>query len=274
MLAEEEKKTSSSLARVFGGHLSLGTLVVSVFVQYAHWRRRRGGWAWAMHISLPAAAESGGTVKTGDIDGLGDVVRWASYSAGTILPSIATSVVGGGVGGAAAQFAAKKRIKDEVRKEVIDSFEGKVKESVKNRRIREVLDARTQTARRGGQIAGAMAASTDTGATFDIYEEPVSRSLCGARCWRFLVRWILGSCRAEVMPGSSCRLMSWRTRSSKTAVCEAHSARGSNGSGARASLKPPRVCCCSSGDDEERSSRGFAEYFEERPSITEDLATD
>ena len=44
------------------------------------------------------AAESGGTVKQlEDIDGLGDVVRWASYSAGTILPSIATSVVGGGV---------------------------------------------------------------------------------------------------------------------------------------------------------------------------------
>ena len=69
------------------------------------------------------AAESGGTVKKQleDIDGLGDVVRWASYSAGTILPSIATSVVGGGVGGAAAQFAAKS---DQGRgqKEVIDSF--------------------------------------------------------------------------------------------------------------------------------------------------------
>jgi len=121
------------------------------------------------------AAESGGTVtQLDDIEGVGDVVRWASYSAGTILPSIATSIAGGGVVGAAAQALAKRRIKDEVRKEVIDSFEGKVKESVKNRRIREVLDARTQTARRGGQIGGAMAASTaqNTGATFvDIYEE-------------------------------------------------------------------------------------------------------
>ena len=121
------------------------------------------------------AAESGGTVtQLDDIEGLGDVVRWATYSAGTILPSIATSIAGGGLGGAAAQVVAKKAIKDKVKKEVIDSFEGKVKESVKNRRIREVLDARTQTARRGGQIAGAMAASTaqNTGATFvDIYEE-------------------------------------------------------------------------------------------------------
>ena len=87
------------------------------------------------------AAESGGTVtQLENIDGLEDVVRWATYSAGTILPSMATSIVGGGVGGAAAQALAKRRIKDEVRKEVIDSFEGKVKESVKNRRIREVLD--------------------------------------------------------------------------------------------------------------------------------------
>ena len=46
------------------------------------------------------ASESTGSVQSiEEIDGAGDFVRWALYSAGTIVPSIATSVAGGGVGG-------------------------------------------------------------------------------------------------------------------------------------------------------------------------------
>ena len=122
-----------------------------------------------------AASESGGTVTNWeDIEGAGDYLRWASYSLGTIAPSLATSIVSGGIGGALAQGAAKKFAKDRISKEVRDSLDDTVSEKVKQRVIRETLEADTRSKRLLGQGLGAFAdsAAQNSGATFvDIYEE-------------------------------------------------------------------------------------------------------
>jgi hypothetical protein len=121
------------------------------------------------------AGESSGTVTNiEDIDGASDFVRWATYSAGTILPSIATSIAGGGIGGAVAQGVAKKFTKDRIQREVKDAVEDKVSERVKKRILRETLDADTAGYRTLGQAVGTFGASAaqNTGGTFvDIYEE-------------------------------------------------------------------------------------------------------
>lgn len=132
-------------------------------------------WLSVAQDRFQRASESGGTVTNfDDIQGAGDYLRWGSYALGTILPSIATSVVGGGVGGLVLQSAGKKIVQDRVKKEVYDSVQEKTEEAVKNRIYRETLDAQTKNYRRFGAGAGAIGSSVaqNTGATFvDVYEE-------------------------------------------------------------------------------------------------------
>ena len=122
-----------------------------------------------------AASESGGTVTSYDqIEGIADAARWATYSIGTVLPSIATSVVGGGVGGFAVSMLGKKLVSKAVQKEVKDKVEAQASKSVRDRMVRDTMARRTQPFRSAGQLAGTMGASIaqNTGATFvDVYEE-------------------------------------------------------------------------------------------------------
>ena len=121
------------------------------------------------------ASESTGSVQSiEEIEGAEDFVRWALYSAGTIVPSIATSVVGGGVGGYLGKKVAEKAVKDKIKKEVYDKVQDDVSEAAKKRMYRETLAGATQPYRGFGQAAGAFTASAaqNTGSTYlDIYEE-------------------------------------------------------------------------------------------------------
>ena len=124
---------------------------------------------------LKAAEEYGGTVTTlEEIDGAADAVRWLTYTAGTVLPSIATSIAGGGIGGAVVQGVAKKRIADRVKKEVNDVVQDKATQAVKNTLVKNRLAASTASARKFGQRAGAFgtSASLEGGNAFlNIYNE-------------------------------------------------------------------------------------------------------
>lgn len=121
------------------------------------------------------ASESTGSVQSiEEIEGAEDFVRWALYSAGTVVPSIATSVAGGGVGGFLAKKGAEKAVKDKIKKEVYDKVQDDVSEAAKKRMYRETLAGATQPYRGFGQAAGAFTASAaqNTGATYlDVYEE-------------------------------------------------------------------------------------------------------
>ena len=106
------------------------------------------------------ASESAPTVGTveealeGDAE---DFIRWALYSAGTVVPSIATSVVGGGVGGFLGKKAAEKAVKDKIKREVYDKVQDDVSEAAKKRMYRETLAGATQPYRGFRQAAGAFA---------------------------------------------------------------------------------------------------------------------
>lgn len=176
---EEEKGLVSEFTSGFssGVDTTLGTLggVRSLFntvtgdeeeaIEYLNYARQK----------FQDASESSGTVESiEEIDGADDFVRWALYSAGTIVPSIATSVLGGGVGGFAAKKGAEKFVKDKVKKEVYDRVQDDVSEAAKKRMYRETLAGKVQPYRGFGQGAGAFTASAaqNTGSTYlDIYEE-------------------------------------------------------------------------------------------------------
>lgn len=121
------------------------------------------------------ASESTGSVQTvEEIEGAGDFVRWALYSAGTVVPSIATSVLGGGVGGYLGKKAAETAVKNKIKKEVYDKVQDDISEAAKRRLYRETLAGATQPYRTVGQAAGAFTSSAaqNTGATYlDVYEE-------------------------------------------------------------------------------------------------------
>jgi len=122
-----------------------------------------------------AAGESGGTVTSYDqIDGLEDAARWASYSIGTVLPSIAASVVSGGVVGGAASILGKKLVSKAVQREVKDKVEAQASKAVRDRMVRDITTRKSRGFRSAGQLAGTMGASIaqNTGSTFvDVYEE-------------------------------------------------------------------------------------------------------
>jgi hypothetical protein len=176
---EEEKGLVSEFTSGFssGVDTTLGTLggVRSLFntvtgdeeeaIEYLNYARQK----------FQDASESSGTVESiEEIDGADDFVRWALYSAGTVVPSIATSVLGGGVGGFAAKKGAEKFVKDKVKKEVYDRVQDDVSEAAKKRMYRETLAGKVQPYRGFGQGAGAFTASAaqNTGSTYlDIYEE-------------------------------------------------------------------------------------------------------
>jgi hypothetical protein len=68
---------------------------------------------------MEEAAEIGGDFqRLEDIEGAEDAVQWLTYTLGQALPSIGTSIIGGGVGGAVVQYGAKKAIKETVEREV------------------------------------------------------------------------------------------------------------------------------------------------------------
>ena len=121
-----------------------------------------------------AASESGGTVTSYDqIEGIADAARWATYSIGTVLPSIAASVVSGGVVGGAASILGKKLATKAIQKEVKEKVEGQAAKAVRDRQVRDTMQ-RGAKYRSRGQFAGTAGASIaqNTGATFvDVYEE-------------------------------------------------------------------------------------------------------
>ncbi len=120
---------------------------------------------------MEEAAEIGGDFqRLEDIDGAEDAVQWLTYTLGQALPSIGTSIIGGGVGGAAVQYGAKKLIAEtveqQVKKKAGDAFEKAM--------VKKELARRTAKARRVGQAAGGFGASMamNAGETFaNVYEE-------------------------------------------------------------------------------------------------------
>lgn len=120
---------------------------------------------------MQEAAEIGGDFqRIEDIDGAEDAVQWLSYTLGQALPSIGTSIIGGGVGGAAVQYGAKKFIAETVENQV----KQKAGKAFEKAMVKRELNRRTQKARRIGQTLGAVATSTgmNAGETFaNVYEE-------------------------------------------------------------------------------------------------------
>ena len=93
--------------------------------------------------------------------------------AGTVVPSIATSVVGGDRGGFLGKKVAEKAVKDKIKK-VYDKVQDDVSGPPKSGGYRETLAGATQPYRGFGQAVGALTASAaqNTGSTYlDIYEE-------------------------------------------------------------------------------------------------------
>ena len=120
---------------------------------------------------MQEAAEIGGDFqRIEDIDGARDAVQWLSYTIGNALPSIGTSILGGGVGGAVFQYGAKKRLKNTVEREVKE----KAGKAFEKAMVKRELNRRTQKARKFGKVAGAVGTSTgmNAGETFaNVYEE-------------------------------------------------------------------------------------------------------
>lgn len=120
---------------------------------------------------MQEAAEIGGDFqRIEDIEGAEDAVQWLSYTLGQALPSIGTSIIGGGVGGAAVQYGAKKFIAETVENQV----KQKAGKAFEKAMVKRELNRRTQKARRIGQTLGAVATSTgmNAGETFaNVYEE-------------------------------------------------------------------------------------------------------
>ena len=120
---------------------------------------------------MQEASDLGGDFqRVEDIDGAEDAVQWLTYTLGQALPSIGTSIIGGGLGGAAVQYGAKKFIAEsveaQVKKKAGDAFEKAM--------VKRELNRRTAKARRLGQGAGAFVASAgmNAGETFaNVYEE-------------------------------------------------------------------------------------------------------
>ena len=120
---------------------------------------------------MQEAADIGGDFqRVEDIDGAEDAVQWLTYTLGQALPSIGTSIIGGGLGGAAVQYGAKKFIAEsveaQVKKKAGDAFEKAM--------VKRELSRRTAKARRLGQGAGAFVTSAgmNAGETFaNVYEE-------------------------------------------------------------------------------------------------------
>ena len=60
-----------------------------------------------------AGMNAGDVMRIEDIDGLGSFTDYIAYQAGAFLPSLATSIAGGGVGGFVAKKAVEKKIKND-----------------------------------------------------------------------------------------------------------------------------------------------------------------
>ena len=129
-----------------------------------------------------AGMNAGDVMRIEDIDGLGSFTDYIAYQAGAFLPSLATSIAGGGVGGFVAKKAVEKKIKNEIADRAQDFAKKRVKSDVMvakrkelerkyvNRASSEVLKKAT----RKGQAAGAMGtgAAMFTGETTGaIYDE-------------------------------------------------------------------------------------------------------
>jgi hypothetical protein len=120
---------------------------------------------------MEEAAEIGGDFqRLEDIEGAEDAVQWLTYTLGQALPSIGTSIIGGGVGGAVVQYGAKKAIKETVEREVKE----KAGKAFEKAMVKKELARRTATARKFGTGVGAFGTSMamNAGETFaNVYEE-------------------------------------------------------------------------------------------------------
>lgn len=128
-----------------------------------------------------AASNAGEVMRIEEIEGMGSLADYIQYQAGAFLPSLATTVAGGGIGGFVAKKAAEKKIKSTVAERAKDFAEKRVKQDVQKakrkelerRYIRRAGDAAVKNARRKGQAIGAIGTGSamftgeTTGAIYD-----------------------------------------------------------------------------------------------------------
>ena len=72
------------------------------------------GLAYYEEQMAEASMNAGDVMTLEEIDGLGSFADYIQYQAGAFLPSLATSVAGGGIGGFAVEKGVEKKIKDKV----------------------------------------------------------------------------------------------------------------------------------------------------------------
>jgi hypothetical protein len=128
-----------------------------------------------------AASNAGEVMRIEEIEGMGSLADYIQYQAGAFLPSLATSLAGGGIGGFVAKKAAEKKIKSTVAERAKDFAQKRVKQDVQKakrkelerRYIRRAGDAAVKSARRKGQAIGAIGTGSamftgeTTGAIYD-----------------------------------------------------------------------------------------------------------
>ncbi len=126
-----------------------------------------------------------------DWEGVGDFTDWLAYTVGNVVPSLATTLAGGGIGGFLAKQGVKASVKSEVNKRVKDKFEKAAKDAAEAQATRLTQNqyrdtvlrrygksasgvARAEKASRRGALgtAGFVSSTLGTGENFTrIYEE-------------------------------------------------------------------------------------------------------
>ena len=116
---------------------------------------------------MAEAAENQADVgRLEDIDGADDFLSWLSFTAGNAIPSLATTIAGGGIGGFAAKAAIKKKAKSEAEKYA----EKRVKDASETALRRKVADDYTRNALSKAGMRGATAGAVGVSTTLSAGE--------------------------------------------------------------------------------------------------------
>jgi hypothetical protein len=135
------------------------------------------------NAKMSEAAEDQAEVgRIEDIDGFDDFSSWLAYTAGNVIPSLATTVAGGGIGGFAAKQAVKKKVAKDAQKFADDKVRNLAEKALGDKVARDYTRNALSKAGMRGATAGAIVPSVglSTGESFTRIMEETGEERAGA----------------------------------------------------------------------------------------------